>query len=301
MHWGQIKSILILSFFILDIYLFAQFLEKKEQADIGVLEQQTSTIEEQLQAESITYNDLPEEVSEETFISVNRHRFKEEDLNKAKPKQEQETFIVKGSTIVSELEDPVKMNTTSVGKIMEVFHDTVYYADEYDYWNWNKAYNVIIFFQNKMDRPVYYNQNGVVIAILNDDNEMVSYVQTMLGDEEALADKRQLIKPLTAIEKVYEEGELHQGDEVSKVNIGFHTRVPFEGGVQVFAPTWRIDVNEGTNYFVNAIEGFMFLTEEEEFLKEILTSIANNANDEEDSALSNVKEELKNRLQQTTE
>src|SRR5699024_12171205 len=97
-----------------------------------------------------------------------------------------------------------------------------------------------------MDRPVYYNQNGVVIAILNDDNEMVSYVQTMLGDEEALADKRQLIKPLTAIEKVYEEGELHQGDEVSKVNIGFHTRVTFDGGVRVFAPTWRIEIGRAS-------------------------------------------------------
>ena len=35
MQWGQIKTLLILSFLILDVYLFVQFLEKKEQADLS--------------------------------------------------------------------------------------------------------------------------------------------------------------------------------------------------------------------------------------------------------------------------
>lgn len=304
MHWGQIKSILILSFFILDIYLFAQFLEKKEQADIGVLEQQPSTVEEQLSSESITFRDLPTEQYEETFISVEPHRFKEEDLKKDKPKEAQEPYILNGSMIASKLKDPIKLDDLAPEKVMEVFNETVYYAEEYQYWNWNEDYNVLVFFQNKMDRPIYFNQNGLVIAFLNDKNEIESYVQTMLGEAELLADKRELIEPLTAIEKIYDEGKLYPNDEITNVNIGFYTRVPFESGVQVFAPTWKVDVNGEASFFVNAIEGFIFSTEEEEFIEEMLTTVAKKPNVtkenesilEKNVILTEIIEDVKSRL-----
>jgi len=298
MHWSQIKSLLILSFFILDIYLFAQFLEKKEQADIGVLEHQSSTVEEQLAAESITFKDLPEEEYEETFISVEQHLFKASALKKDKPKLAQDASILNGSIIASKLEKPKKIGGKSADEITEIFNDFAHYPEEYKYWNWNEEYNVLIFFQSKMERPVYYNQNGVVLAFMNNKNEITSYVQTMLGETESLADKRQLIKPLTAIETVYEEGELYPGDEISKVSIGFHTRVPFEGGVQVFAPTWKVDVNGETDYFVNAIEGFIFSTEEEEFISEVIESIVDKTDitGETDSSLRDITDDLKKRL-----
>src|SRR5690625_7838673 len=80
MQWSQIKSILILSFFILNAYLFAQFLEKKEQADIGVLEQDLYSIEEQLEDDDIEIGDLPEKSLEETFISVEPYEFSTKEL-----------------------------------------------------------------------------------------------------------------------------------------------------------------------------------------------------------------------------
>lgn len=298
MHWNQIKTLLILSFFILDIYLFAQFLEKKEQADIGVLEHQSSTVEEQLTSESITFGDLPEKEYEETFISVEQHHFKESDLKKDQPKTSQDSFILNGSVIASNLEKPKKVNDKSSEKVTEAFHDFAYYPEEYEYWNWNETYNVLIFFQTKLDRPVYYNQNGIVLAFLNDKNEITSYVQTMLGEAESLADKRELIKPLTAIEKIYDEGGLYPGDEIQEVNIGFHTRVPFESGVQVFAPTWKVDVNGETDFFVNAIEGFIFSTGEEAFIKEVIESVADKTDiiKKKDTSLDDITDDLNKRL-----
>src|SRR5699024_12558353 len=94
MHWGQIKALLILSFFILDIYLLAQFLEKKERSDMAIWEEQSSTIEEQLRSEDITFNELPEEEYEESLISVKQHYFDEKDFkdNKRLVKQDPSTF-----------------------------------------------------------------------------------------------------------------------------------------------------------------------------------------------------------------
>jgi len=271
MQWGQIKTLLIASFLILDIYLFVQFMEKKEEADIGILEQHTSSIEEQLQDDQITYEELPDEEYEETFISVQQHEFTEADLNNEQKEIEQKTTIVQNDLIVSKVEERVSFKSDLTDEqIMNTFNPLVYFADEYTFWNWNKAENILIFFQNKFDRPVYYNQNGLVLLFLNEKNEVEFYIQSMLGEAEPLAEKRELMKPMQAIETLYRANELPYDSHIDNVNIGFHTRVPFETDVQVFAPIWKVKVNQKNNYFINAIEGFIFSTDENEFLNEVI-------------------------------
>lgn len=271
MQWNQIKTLLIVSFLVLDIYLFVQFMEKKEAADIGVLEQPTTSIEEQLKDDRITYSPLPDKEYEETFISVEQYEFNEREIKKTDFQIDQEITIVKDHFIVSKLEDRVTLNESARKKqIEQVFSQLVHHADEYAYWNWNKEENIIIFFQEKFDRSVYYNQNGVVLLFLNDQNEIDFYIQSMLGEAESLAEKQELMKPMQAIETLYRANELSYDSHINNVNIGFHTRVPFETDVQVFAPIWKVQVNDEKDYFVNAIEGFIFSTDEKEFLDEVI-------------------------------
>lgn len=271
MQWGQIKTLLIVSFLILDVYLFMQFLEKKAEADIGVLEQHTSTIEEQLADDQITYESLPSEEYEETYISVQQRLFTEEELEAENKRFAQTSFIINNNFIVSKVEDTVEIKESfNESQITEVFKQLVYFAEEYTFWSWNEVENVIIFFQEKENRPVYYNQNGLVLLFLNEANEVSFYLQTMLGETEYLAEKRQIMKPMQAIETLYRANELRPGDHINKVDIGFHTRVPFETGVQVFAPIWKVEVNEEKHFFINAIEGYNFSTNETEFIQDAI-------------------------------
>lgn len=271
MQWGQIKTLLIVSFLILDVYLFIQFMEKKEEADIGILEQHTTTIEEQLKDDQITYEQLPNEEYEETFISVKQKQFTEDELNEQRKTTKQTVTIIQNNLIVSKVEDTIIFNDSYLSdQITNAFNQLVYFSDEYTFWNWNKDENIIVFFQNKFDRPVYYNQNGLVLLFLNDENEVSFYIQTMLGDAEPLAEKRKLMRPMQAIETLYRANELHYDSHINSVNIGFHTRVPFETDVQVFAPIWKVRVNDEKDYFINAIEGFIFSTDEKEFLQEVM-------------------------------
>ncbi len=275
MQWGQIKTLLIVSFLILNIYLFIQLMEKKEEADIGILEQHTSSIEEQLRDDGITYGTLPDKEYEETFISVKPFDFTEEALQSERKLKSQRATIVQQHLIVSTLEEGLSLSDTSTKEqLMNTFGQLVYFADEYTFWNWNKEYNILIFFQNKFDRPVYYNQNGLVLLFLDKDNEVKFYMQTMLGEAEALAEKRELMKPMEAIETLYRANELELDSHIDHVNIGFHTRVPFETDIQVLAPIWKVQVNKEKNYFINAIEGFIFSTDEKEFLQEVIAGFA---------------------------
>src|SRR5699024_2059422 len=117
--------------------------------------------------------------------------------------------IVQKDLIVSEVEDPIKISKSATDEqIKEMFSKLVYFSNEYTFWNWNKEENILIFFQSKFERPVYYNQSGLVLVFLNDDNEVEFYIQSMLGDAESLAEKRELMKPMQAIETLYRANEL---------------------------------------------------------------------------------------------
>lgn len=305
MHWGQIKTLLILSFFILDIYLFAQFMDKKEASDVAILEEPSSSIEDQLEAESIQVNELPEKDYEEAFISVKQKAFSNDELKEIKEVRKQRSFIFEHTLIASQLDKPVKVKKDASKEFFtNLLEDTVYYPDEYTFWNWNKERNIVIFFQNKMERPVYYNQNGIVLFYLNEDNEVVYYTQTMLGDAEAISEKQRLINPMQAIEELYNGNQLYSGDEIDSVDIGFHTRMPFESGVQVFAPIWKVNVNDEEKYFVNAIEGFTFSSDEDKFLFETLESISDKmrgnkkkGSSKKDSPIRDMGNDLKERVE----
>lgn len=301
MQWSQIKTLLILSFFILNIYLLIQFLEKREQADIGVLEIQQSTIEDQLQSESIEINELPTEKYEETYISVKPRLFSESDLeslNKVVPKQK--SVVANKNLVISQFKDPIPIKKNSNKQSFEkLLEDMALYSSDYTFWNWNEELNIVVFFQKDDERPIYYNQNGLLLLFLNDDNETLFYMQTYLGEAEQHAEKRELISPLKAIEILYNQNELKFGDEVTSVNIGFHTRVPLESGVQVFAPIWKVNVNSSKDYFVNAIEGVVFSSNEEEFLREAIKNNINRVDMIEDNEVikATVINVLKNKLE----
>lgn len=297
MHWNQIKSLLILSFLVLNVYLFFGFMEKKQEQDIGVIEQQESSIEEVLKAESIKINNLPEKEYEETFITVTQREFSEQELAIWK---DQKPFIFNDYFIASQVNKPIPLpNKVSKEAMNELLEDIVYAPEEYSFWNWSEELNVLVFFQNKMERPVYYNQNGIVLLFLDDDNKVTYYLQAMLGETETLSERKQLIKPIRAIEILYGANELHSNDEIESVNIGFHTRVPFESGVQVFAPIWKVNVNNEINYFVNAIEGFTFSTNEEEFLLETIEATVERINNsgEDDKIMKSIVSDLEKRVE----
>src|SRR5690625_3039584 len=119
MNWEQIKTLLILSFLILNIYLFVQFLDKKEQADIGVLEEHQSTIEDQLLVESITLPELPEEEHEETFISVKQKLFNKDDIIVTKNTVAQKRLLITDYFIASVLDEPIKVKEDIPKKELE--------------------------------------------------------------------------------------------------------------------------------------------------------------------------------------
>jgi len=274
LQWDQIKTLLILSFLILNIYLLVQFTEKQEQADLSVLEHTESTIEDQLEAENIKIPNLSNKKYNETFISVAPKLIVNDELKKLKELKNQDNEVIQNRLIVSKIDEPIKVSERSNQEnLNNLLDELVLFPDSYSLWEWNEQANMIVYFQEKIDRPIYYNQSGLVLFYLNEQNEITHYTQTVLGEDEENEDSRDLITSMRAIETLYDSDKLESNDEITSVEMGFHTRVPLDSGVQVFAPTWEVEVNDESRYFVNAIEEVIFASEHEKFFKETLMNI----------------------------
>lgn len=166
MQWSQIKTLFILTFLILNIYLAVQLINKQKQADLAVLEHGQSSFEEVLQSENITIPDSLQDEAEERFISVRQKVFTEEDIEGISGHDNLDTVIVNKNLLVSVFDKPLaipKDSENSPGDIKGFLQDYIAFADDYKFWNWNKDLNILIFSKKNMIaqctliKTVYYS------------------------------------------------------------------------------------------------------------------------------------------------
>jgi len=272
MQWNQIKTLFLVCFLVLDVYLLFQFFNKQKEDNISVQDTPDRSIEEQLVQENIKIGDLPDQEYNESYITVRQQTLGEEEKKQLEDLTNQDSIAIDNKFILSVFEKPVPIPENAKDEeISSIIEKNIMYPDDYKFKSWDKELNVLILFQKKNDRPVYFNQNGMILIFLNDKNEMTGYTQTMLSKpEKTKTDKKSLIKPIKAVELLYKSNQLNSGSEIKSADLVFYTRIPLRNGLQVFVPTWKIavtDKDEKKNYFVNAIEGFIIQSDETLFMK----------------------------------
>lgn len=131
------------------------------------------------------------------------------------------------------------------------------------------------FFQKQNDRTVLFNKAGVLYVKLNENQEAVSYYQTLLNEVRVQGDEQTVVDPMNAVESVFNSNEvLRPEDHISDMKLAYHSLLALKGEEQVFTPTWVIEINDGERYaFVNAMEGQTIPTDEEVYMEEIETTL----------------------------
>ncbi len=187
MQWKQIKTLFILCFLALDVYLLFMFFDKQEESDFGYESPDSATLEEELESENITISaDLPQKEIKQSYITAGKKTFTDKELDYFSALDNQEVEVLDKTFILSRFKDPVSVpDDAGEDTINELVKSRILLPENYTFGSWNKTMNTLIFFQKKKDHPVYYNQNGIIIIYLNKDNEMMFYTQTMLGKAES--------------------------------------------------------------------------------------------------------------------
>lgn len=253
LDWNRIKTIFIISFLVLDLFLAFQFIQKKNNNQLDYMTE--TDIEDQLKADNITYENLPKETKKDTFITASSKKFTEDEIKSLK---NQTVTLQDPYTIVSKLKEPVEIQKTKPEDSYNEFLKS--YVFEGQKYTFAKVEGSKVYFHQKYkEKSIFYNPYGMIIAELNDKQEIVSYTQTMLTDLKEMggSDKKQeIITARDALEALYGKNELKQNTHVTEAKIGYATVVdPSSSNVQVLAPTWNLKTDKKVDYFVNAIEG----------------------------------------------
>ncbi|WP_339148241.1 MULTISPECIES: two-component system regulatory protein YycI [unclassified Sutcliffiella] len=257
MDWRKTKTIFILTFLVLNLFLGAKILDKREKSQLELLAE--ASTEEKFEVDEITYADLPKAPSKESYISGSSYVFTDEDVKELMEEKGQEVKRIDETTILAEWKEPIALPETNMtSKLNTVFQDQILFADQYKFWGFNPVSNTLYFFQQYDGKHIYSNSSGMVTVQLNELGEIVSYMQTYITDLEEMDVEQDVISVFNALENLYNSGDLRSRSHVSHMELGYYTLLDNTNS-HVLIPTWHIVINENKNleqdFFVNAFEG----------------------------------------------
>ncbi|MBY0097544.1 two-component system regulatory protein YycI [Mesobacillus maritimus] len=248
MDWSRIKTIFIISFLLLDIYLIFQFMNTRSEAKLEFIEE--ASFEERLKNNDIIYNEPSQELKKERYISVKPKIFTKKDLAanqilKSSPDEEG------SSTIIGQLDKPIKITDKfNPEEFATAVNAYVQYGEKYRFWKIDNTTRTITFYQLYEGKMMYNNLNGKLTFFIDENNEVMLFEQTYIEEVEELSDEQEILTALAAVEVLFTKGYLKPKSEITKVELGYSTLIQ-----QVLAPTWRIVINGEENLFVHGFEG----------------------------------------------
>ena len=255
MDWSKSKTIFIVVFLILNIFLYTQYVDVYTQSQhVEVLAEKT--IEAKLKDDNITYHSLPNTVENVSYLSGKMRNFNENELTE---NDSVSTQIIDHYMVRCTIKNPVAIrDITDKNSFTNFMQYYVQDGTKYKLWEINEEQHYALFFQVINDRVLYYNSSGYVKVFWNDMNEIYGYEQTMLEKIEKLEQEESTIPPIQALQALYTRSLLQANSKVVDMNLGYSTLVQLTQ-TQVFAPTWQVRVEDEDGkveeHFVNAFEG----------------------------------------------
>lgn len=264
MEWSKTKTIFILAFLILDIYLAIEFFQFRVESNLKNIP--SSTIEEQIKAEGIEVSNLPKNRDKGFYITAKSKNFALDEISKLKNQSQvltnNDTSAGPFQTISMQLKEPFPLPDVNLeSKINQFLTENVISGELYHYWYTDEQTNSIICIQQFKGDNIFQTKEdhiAMIIFSVNENNEIFSYEQSMLEDITEVEEKETTIPAFKAIEALFVENYLGTKDKVIQTKYGYYTHIPLSNQ-QILAPTWYITIEsekgEQEDYYVNALDG----------------------------------------------
>lgn len=264
MDWGRTKSIFIMVFFVLDIFLLYQFLEKKDNYQFEYIAE--ATIEDRLQENEITYVALPKQKLKEQFLIAHSKIFGEEDT---KDLLNQKVKVVNQTKLVGSFDKPIPISKNFQSSELEkLLKEYILFGNDYRYWNFDEKNGEIVFYQTRDERMFFNNSKGKITFFVNKESQVISYEQTYLEDIGNFNKEKDLVTPIKALEALYTKGDIAPKSKITKVELGYYNSLQTTSVTHLLVPVWRVVVNDELNLFVNAFDGGVIELNTEEKIME---------------------------------
>jgi regulatory protein YycI of two-component signal transduction system YycFG len=252
-------------FFILNIFLLYQFLEKINDYQYENFAE--SSTEELLKEDEISIETpLSKQKVKDQFLIAKSKTFEKEDIQYLK---NQKAKIIDDKKLVGTFKTPVSMKAEIHAADLDIFlKEYILNGNDYHFWSYDKINQTIICYQVADKKMFYNNSKGKVTLYLNKKGEIVSYEQMYLEGIEKFNKPKELISALTAIGELYDNGDIAPKSKVTNVKLGFYNSLQTTSVSHLLVPTWWVVLNDETDLFVNAFDGEVIeLNTEEKILE----------------------------------
>lgn len=266
MDWNKTKTIFIIVFSILNVFLYSLYLKSYNEAQIIEPLGDEASIHEKLQADRIQHDTLSKVPEQESYVTGNVRVYS---LDEVQPRANQTIRIVDGTQLVAIFNEPVLIQNIQDALSFEEF--TIAHVENgasYELWEIDEEERKAVLFQKVRDHLIFNNSNAKVTLYWNENQEMIRYEQTEFEELEAFGEGLvNLLAEEEVVKTLYARNLLKTESSIENISLGYSTLVHFTE-TQVFAPTWHVTVKskEGLleDYFVNAVEGKIIEFEKEE-------------------------------------
>ncbi|ANE46054.1 hypothetical protein SY83_06875 [Paenibacillus swuensis] len=236
MDWGRAKTVLILSFLLLNVLLgFQLWNDYKETGPATAfdgLTEETRAVMQEKKIRMDTNAKIPKGTpSLQTTVSFNQTLNSAERVPLVPPVESKAVLL-------------------SRNNFEEKFKDRIDQAEDYELDPITSSGKVFILHQMYGGYPLFemtlklYYENQQINAFQQ------SYAQTPSGAEE----KEQPVLPAYTVLGILVKNHLQNGAVIQDVRLGYHGQ-SYNSQVQVFAPYWRVAIEGDKIFYVHAING----------------------------------------------
>ncbi|RAP74243.1 two-component system regulatory protein YycI [Paenibacillus montanisoli] len=234
MDWGRAKSVLIFAFLLLNLVLGYQLWSNireglRTSADVSDLRPETQAMMEEKKIKLST--SIP---SETPALRDLTYRVKTKQLGKGVRHELKEPVDSKVVFETKELEESLggiipELKNYALGPVYE---------------------NEFILYRMAEGRPMF----DVKLELFYKNQKIIAFKQDLielLPPQDAVS---QSVLSATKVVTSLIENQLPNGAVIEEIKLGYHGQI-FESDIQVSAPTWRVLLEDGGQYYMNAISG----------------------------------------------
>lgn len=249
MDWARAKTILIVAFLLLDVFLGWQ-LWVNEENEIDLIDQNVGAVTD-LDKMLENYNiqlavDLPEDTPEISYLRVRFGGFR---IGEQIGENGQIVELREGQVEARYME-PQPFPDGEINSWPKLWQEKVRYFKEYQYDPHLSNQTQKVFVQMYNQLPLY----NATIGIFTEGQAIKGYKQTYF-EVVYRGSGHKVIPAATALRNLVENGIIHRGEAIQSVELGFYGHT-YDAEIQVLAPVWRV-VHNSQIHYVNGITGMV--------------------------------------------
>ncbi|WP_426354368.1 two-component system regulatory protein YycI [Exiguobacterium sp. R-39] len=264
MDWSKAKTLLILTFLILNAYLAVQLMDRMIDPRIVTTNADGKTVLKERKIDEKKLQTVSKEIG---YLTA------EVDTSSLAPKrgssiQDAVTSVKNQIEWSVRLTKPFPLEAKAMRDSATSFvQSSAAYGTDYTFWKYDSKHNEMTFVQTYKEQPLYSTPQqsreddamigpSLLVLQLNEQKEVVSYKQRHLNKVVRQAQDVTLLSASESVIQLSEQGLFPASKRMTSQKLGYFCLVT-EGtkSVQILPPTWQIELNGEELYFVNAIDG----------------------------------------------